>query len=180
MPLAFQSDSHGSVAFGFFNIESDLLILDQYFFFATDFCLAINGFICQQTEQSSKISIAAFLIENRQDIGDLHGAIAGQHFSGFIGETYKRYPFPQHQTDFKQQTRGFESRDEFAEMLSQFGKRVDLHLEDDNNLVKLGPYQFTMEHFYALINYVIEGGYPRWQDGIAPDYVQKMQQNMSN
>jgi hypothetical protein len=34
MPLAFESLSHGIIAFGFFNIESDMLILDRYFLFA--------------------------------------------------------------------------------------------------------------------------------------------------
>ena len=29
MPLAFESLSHGTIAFGFFNIESDLLLLDR-------------------------------------------------------------------------------------------------------------------------------------------------------
>jgi hypothetical protein len=36
MPLAFESESHGTIAFGFFNIESDVLLLDRYFFFTTD------------------------------------------------------------------------------------------------------------------------------------------------
>jgi hypothetical protein len=31
MPLAFQSLSHGTITFGFFNIESDMLLLDRYF-----------------------------------------------------------------------------------------------------------------------------------------------------
>ena len=34
MPLAFKSLSHETIAFGFFNIESDMLILDRYFLFA--------------------------------------------------------------------------------------------------------------------------------------------------
>jgi hypothetical protein len=34
MPLAFESLSHGTIAFGFFNIESDMLLLDRYFLFA--------------------------------------------------------------------------------------------------------------------------------------------------
>ena len=38
MPLAFDSISHGTIAFGFFNIDSDMLLLDHYFFFATEFC----------------------------------------------------------------------------------------------------------------------------------------------
>jgi len=38
MPLAFRSISHGILPFGFFNIESDLLLLDHYFLFASNFC----------------------------------------------------------------------------------------------------------------------------------------------
>jgi hypothetical protein len=29
MPLAFESINHGTIAFGFFNIESDMLLLDK-------------------------------------------------------------------------------------------------------------------------------------------------------
>ena len=43
MPLAFESLSHGTVAFGFFNIESDMLLLDRYFFFAGDFCDCVTA-----------------------------------------------------------------------------------------------------------------------------------------
>lgn len=43
MPLAFESLSHGAIAFGFFNIESDMLLLEHYFFFATDFCEHIRA-----------------------------------------------------------------------------------------------------------------------------------------
>ncbi len=32
MPLSFESRSHGPVAFGFFNIESDMLLLERTFF----------------------------------------------------------------------------------------------------------------------------------------------------
>ena len=41
MPLAFESLSHGTIAFGFFNIDSDMLLLEKYFLFATDFCRQI-------------------------------------------------------------------------------------------------------------------------------------------
>jgi len=40
MPLTFESLSHGTIAFGFFNIESDMLLCDRYFLFADDLCLA--------------------------------------------------------------------------------------------------------------------------------------------
>ena len=38
MPLAFESLNRGTIAFGFFNIDTDLLLLQQYFLFADDFC----------------------------------------------------------------------------------------------------------------------------------------------
>lgn len=34
MPLAFQSLNRGRAAFGFFNIETDMLLLDNHFMFA--------------------------------------------------------------------------------------------------------------------------------------------------
>jgi hypothetical protein len=42
MPLDFESLSHGTVAFGFFNIESDLLLLERSFFFASEFCELVD------------------------------------------------------------------------------------------------------------------------------------------
>ncbi len=42
MPLAHRSLSHGTVVFGFFNIDTDCLLLNNVFFFATDFCAWIK------------------------------------------------------------------------------------------------------------------------------------------
>jgi len=42
MPLASKSLNFGSIALGFFNIESDMLLLERYFFFASDFCETID------------------------------------------------------------------------------------------------------------------------------------------
>jgi hypothetical protein len=36
MPLAFRATSHGMVVFGFFNVETDLLLLDRLFLFPDD------------------------------------------------------------------------------------------------------------------------------------------------
>ena len=41
MPLAFDSLNHGTIAFGFFNIEIDMLLLENLFFFADRFCGAV-------------------------------------------------------------------------------------------------------------------------------------------
>ncbi len=53
MPLAFASRSHGSVAFGFFNIEIDMLLLEDLFFFADRFCRAVVDLLENQTSLTS-------------------------------------------------------------------------------------------------------------------------------
>ena len=176
MPLAFESNSHGTVAFGFFNIESDMLLLDRYFFFATDFCEAICKMVMQQDEAEEEILFSAYAIHDRAGVGDLHGGIAGTHYSGFIGETYKKYPFPKDPTKFKQQTEGFITREGFTQMILQFGVPIDCALTKNSHEVQvsIGPYVFSQQNFPLLIEYVIKGGYPGWQDAIAPDYVQEM------
>ena len=88
MPLGFESTSHGSIAFGFFNIESDMLLLDSLFFFADAFCSAV-----EQAGEHGRAEIDGYRIDEREKIGDLHGAIAGRVFSGFIGSTYRVWPF---------------------------------------------------------------------------------------
>jgi len=56
MLLAFDSTSHGRIAFGFFNIESDMLLLDHYFSFASDFCSALS-------EKKSSSILPGYIIE---------------------------------------------------------------------------------------------------------------------
>jgi len=177
MPLAFESDSHGTIVFGFFNIESDMLMLDRYFFFAADFCATICDMAKPSNNSKSEFALPGYIIEDPEHIGDLHGAIEGTHFSGFIGESYKKYPFPQDPLNFKQQTTGFNTRTDFEKMILNFGPARDLILIRNfkTNQITVDPYQFSQQHFSQLINYVIQGGYPRWLNDAAPDYVTKMQ-----
>jgi len=181
MPLAFESDSHGVIAFGFFNIESDMLLLDRHFFFATDFCEAICKISEGQGEKESEVRFPAYEISNPAGIGDLHGGIAGTHFSGFIGETYKKYPFPTDEGKFKQQTGGFKTRDEFEQMILGFGTSIDLNLHQNSkqDQLSIGPYLFSQQNFSQLIEYVLRGGYPGWLDDTAPDYVHRMAESGS-
>lgn len=178
MPLAFESESHGTIAFGFFNIESDMLLLDRCFFFATDFCEAVGKMLKDQGRATGEFSFPAYVIENPASIGDLHGGIAGTHYSGFIGETYRKYPFPKDGMKFKQQTEGFKTRDEFSRMVLGFGSFSELVLNQKSNkeLVSIGFYAFSQQSFSQLIEYVIQGGYPGWLDSTAPDYVVKMKE----
>jgi hypothetical protein len=87
MPLAVESLSHGTIAFGFFNIESDMLLLNRYFIFAEDFCSNAGKIAKNGGDQPYNACWPIQFIGAVEDIGDLTGAIHGVRFSGFIGET---------------------------------------------------------------------------------------------
>ncbi len=80
MPLSFKSESHGNIAFGFFNIESDMLLLEKYFFYADTFCEWIKQIANKETTELSKVSSKVHIISDPDDIGDLMGAIHGIRF----------------------------------------------------------------------------------------------------
>ena len=54
MPLAFESMSHGTIVFGFFNIETDMLLLERYFIFGTDFCQLIEDMAVESNQAAYK------------------------------------------------------------------------------------------------------------------------------
>lgn len=176
MPLAFESLSHGTIAFGFFNIDSDMLLLDRYFFFSTAFCEYIDEISACDPNEIKPLPWAVYHIPDPERIGDLMGAIHGVRFAGFIGEVYKRYPFPQKEADFKQKPEGFRTQDIVEAIIKKFGKRSEVFftMDDAQNKAAIGPYRFSRSSFQALIRYVWQGGYPRWKDEQPPDYVLAM------
>jgi hypothetical protein len=62
------------------------------------------------------------------------------------------------------------------ELIQKFAKRLNIsfaiHLKDDK--IRIGEYLFNRISFQELIKYIWLGGFPRWKDGIRPDYVLKM------
>ena len=176
MPLAFDSISHGSIAFGFFNIDSDMLLLEHYFLFATEFCNGIVDIAERDETRSFGTSWQVYPIEDLQDIGDLMGAIHGVHYQGFIGEVYRKFPFPRNPEDFKQKPEGVETRSTMERMISQYAGRVVIPVAADvsRRQVEIGEYRFTRAVFQELVKYVWRGGYPRWKGEIRPDYVLAM------
>ncbi len=175
MPLTFPSMTHGDVAFGFFNIETDLMLLNEYFFFAGDFCANI-------TELATLKSIEPALQEwrvwvlNEKDIGDLSGAIRGVKFTGFIGDIYQLYPFPDREELFKQNPEGFKTRAVIEEAIGKYAGPSDIRVVADrySDIVKIGKYIFHKDTFHGLLRYVWVGGYPRWKDDVKPGYVLTM------
>lgn len=78
MPLSFPTRDRGPIAFGFFNIETDLLLLEQYFFFACDFCAAIPRIAKEEHSDESFVGWPGFEIQERGRIGDLMGSKGGK------------------------------------------------------------------------------------------------------
>ena len=178
MPLAFDSISHGAIAFGFFNIDSDMLLLDRYFFFATEFCSNIIKMVEHQGPGQYETSWDVYEIPDPGEIGDLMGAIHGIHHSGFIGEVYQRFPFPKRPEDFKQKPEGYKTRNHVEEIIKKYARLIEIPFLIDENReeVSIGPYRFTKISFLELIRYVWQGGYPRWKDEVRPDYVMAMKE----
>jgi hypothetical protein len=75
MPISFSSESHGHIPIGFFNIETDMLLMDHYFFFSTDFCeWIIEWASADGLSGDEKI---VYAIQQRGKIGNLADAIHG-------------------------------------------------------------------------------------------------------
>ena len=162
MPLAFESLSHGTVAFGFFNVETDLLLLDHYFFFADDFCKNIEKMAECPSNQKLADICQVYHISDPQHIGDLNGAIYGIRYSGFIGDVYRRYPFPEREEDFKQKADGYTTRPVLETIILKYAQIVGIRISvsADNGMIDIGSYCFSRASFQELISYVWRGGYP--------------------
>ncbi|MGM0426692.1 MAG: hypothetical protein ACQEQ7_05605 [Thermodesulfobacteriota bacterium] len=176
MPLAFESTSHGTIAFGFFNIDSDMLLLDRLFFFSTDFCLHVEKLADLHTPNSFATGWTGYAISDAEQIGDLMGAIHGVRHTGFIGEVYQRFPFPKREADFKQKPEGDQTQAVMTSIIQNYGTPAEIPLvfNPEPPRMAIGPYEFTLAQFGALIHYVWEGGYPKWREASRPVYVIRM------
>jgi hypothetical protein len=165
MPLAFPSLSHGTVAFGFYNVETDGLLLERLFFFCTDFCGAVCALADGEPDSGARSSVPGFAFARGGDIGDLMGAIRGTTREGFLGEVYRLWPFPEDPGAFRQKLHGASNRPAVEELLRRFARpvRVSLEAESGGGPVSIGEYRFSRAGFLALIDYVWRGGYPTWE-----------------
>jgi hypothetical protein len=180
VPLAFESLNQGVVAFGFFNVDTDLLLLEHYFFFAEEFCASIVHLAERKEQISFETSWDVYDIPKLAEIGDLSGAIHGLHYTGFIGEVYRRFPFPGREEDFKQKPEGFQNRSAVKSILEKYARTTTIPVRADkaHDTVAVGECLFARKVFHRLIEYVWVGGYPQWRDGIRPGYVVEMRRTM--
>jgi hypothetical protein len=182
MPLAFESLSHGTIAFGFFNIDSDMLLLEKYFLFGSEFCQHISDMAENCDEDHFESRWPVYTIEDKAQIGDLMGAIHGIRLNGFIGELYRRYPFPEKPEAFKQKPEGDQTQALVRAMISNYAGQILVRVDVNNSRleVDIGEYKFSRKTFQELVAYVWRGGYPRWRDEIRPDYVLDMKTKIAS
>jgi hypothetical protein len=175
MPLAFESLNRGTVAFGFFNIDSDMLLLERSFFFADDFCAALGRLDAARSDDVEE-RWDGYLIEDPGDVGDLMGAIRGTRHTGFIGQTYLRFPFPARPEEFRQKPEGEQNRQVFQGLIEGYGRaaRIALATRRAGDEVDIAGYRFAVAEFHRLVEYVWVGGYPTWRGGQRPNCVEQM------
>ena len=173
MPLEFHSLSHGRIAFGFFNIETDLLLLEKYFFFAHFFCNTVEKIASLQGHEVDKIVLPGYVIERSGDVGNLMGAIQSRDLSGFIGAVYQLFPFPESPEKFKQKSDGVANRAVVKKLINRWGKpaKILVEVEARSQRVKIAELLFSKAALHELVAYVWQGGMPGWQDNLKPDYV---------
>jgi hypothetical protein len=174
MPLSFLSKSHGQIPIGFFNIETDMLLMDRYFFFCTDFCeWVVEWSADKEVTRDEKL---IYFISQRERIGNLFGAIHGYEFTGFIGKIYKLFPFPSSPAGFKQKPYGPVNRPAVEQTIRPYAQRLKIPIvfHQDRPIIDFGVYTFDTEVFRNIIGYIEAGGMPGWMNGRPPEYVTKM------
>ena len=179
MPLGFRSLSHGEIAFGFFNVKSDMLLLQNNFFFADDFCKQINA-LEDSCEDDPAFQWNIWHISNPSDMGDFSSVLGEIRDAGFWGELYRQYPFPKHPEKFHQQPDGWKTQDDVTRIMGNYGtqKQISIGVDPDKEIAYIGEYYFNYQNFKELILYVWAGGYPKWQDGKRPEYVVQMKEKI--
>ena len=176
MPLEFQSLSHGRIAFGFFNIDTDLLLMEKYFFFANFFCNTVETIALRKNYTKESFAMPGYIIERLENIGNLMGAIHGIDLTGFIGAVYKLFPFPQNPEEFKQKLDGKAHKVVVENLIRQWGQPVTIlvEVEAGSQRVKIAELLFGKAAFREMVTYVWRGGMPEWEDMLRPDYVREM------
>ena len=173
MPLPFPSLSHGTIAFGFFNIEIDMLLLQQLFFFADRFCSVV---VDLHRGTGSELTLPGWRIHDPAAVGNVNLAIRGVDLAGFIGETYRQFPFPLRPEGFKQKPDGHRNRAWAEAAIRRCGEPEELRVRVDaaTGTIAVAEYGFDPGAFADLVDYVDRGGYPRWEREARPDYVEAM------
>jgi len=177
MPLAFNSLSHGEIAFGFFNVETDLLILDSYFMFASDFCSHVANLAEGRAGERLQMEWEVYTLKE-EEIGNLTGAVHGIDLRGFMGDVYRRFPFPGDIKAFQQNPEGAKTQAVVRRMIERYAVVAGIAIVVDGAgaTIEIGDYLFGREAFHSLLRYLWGGCYPAWKAGERPGYLTGMKE----
>jgi hypothetical protein len=172
MPLAFDTLEGDRVAFGFFHIETDLLLLERRFFWCRGFCAALDALLEVPVGLTGISHLPGWRIDSAAALGDLHGALAGDALHGLIGALYARWPFPARRAEFRQKPDGQVPPAQVEALLDRFGTRTTFALRMTPGVAfDLDGTRFTPAQFARLAEYVWRGGMPGWAAGVRPAYL---------
>lgn len=173
MPLGFRSINRGVVAFGFFHIETHLMLLEDHVFWCRDFCELFTDLARTEAQSKFTARLPGWRMSAPGALGDLHGAIAGRSHTGLIGELYCRWPFPQDPAGFRQKPVGAAPPQEAAALADEYGQATSWEVSADPQAGELviDDFRFDAPGARALAGYVWRGGMPGWQEGRRPDYL---------
>jgi hypothetical protein len=180
MPLAFQSSSHGTLPFGYFNIDTDLLLMNRLLWFTPEFTAAVVSLAGAPPGELPRARFDGFEVE-AADLGHVMGAIHGYDRSGLIGDSYRHFPFPERPEDFRQRPEGEDNRPRMLELLAARARPREIEIVAlADGVVDVCGFRFERAWFGELVAYVWRGGYPRWRDGRRPACVVGMRRSLED
>jgi hypothetical protein len=179
MPLAFSSLSHGEIAFGFCNAETDLLLLHTYFFFASRFCRDVAALASGPARERFQAEWEVYALSEEQG-GSLFGAVHRMDYRGFIGDIYRRFPLPENMKEFTRNPDGEKTQAVVREMIGRYQRpvKVPVSIDDSGSTVEIGEYMFSRGEFHRLLGYLWTGGYPSWKPGTQPGYLISLRERL--
>ena len=176
MPLSFDSANQGAVAFGFFNVDVDLLLLDTALFYADEFATAVDRVAAPDGETALDGPLVGYRAGDARALGNTMGAIHGFDRGGLIGAVYDLFPFPDRPEDFRQHPDGARNRGAVGPLLEAWTSPISHRwvVDPGARTVEIAGVTFAWPWFRELVAYVWRGGYPRWRDGRRPGYLVPM------
>ena len=160
-------------------METDLLILDTYFMFASDFCSHVAALAEGRAGEHLQMEWEVYALK-QEEIGNLTGAVHGVDLRGFMGDLYRKFPFPGDMKAFQQNPEGARMRQVVREMIERYAGvgRITVAVDGSGSTIEVGDYLFSREEFHNLLRYLWAGGYPTWKAGERPDYLTGMKERI--
>ena len=148
--------------------------------FNDSFCINIGDIPVLAKNETVSTTWQVYSIDPVEKIGDLMGAIHGERYIGFIGEVYRRFPFPINPSEFKQKPQGYQNRAAIETIVEQYGDLIEIPftIAKAAREFMIGDYTFNRSVFLELIQYVWRGGYPRWKNEEKPVYLLELKNRL--